>query len=186
MLTLHATNVLSIQLASGLPFAAAEAALESPRTAGVGWAGVIPLASVAALGAPPASAMAFGSLTSLLCEGDSFSVLAGHLFATIFAFAPAMAAAVTLLLGVVHAALGRWCRRYAGAALEQRLVTCLHSLFGLVYAIQIVPYTYFVSLLLFDQDFISRCVQLGQQRGREGRPPAAPASCFQLPQRAVA
>ncbi|PRW58073.1 inner membrane isoform B [Chlorella sorokiniana] len=101
--------------------------------------------------------MALGGLTSLLCEGNSYSILAGHMFAAIYSFAPARrpSAAVVLLLGAVHMALGRWCRRYPAAALEQQLVTCLHALFSLVYACQIEPYTYFMCRLLFDQNFIT-------------------------------
>lgn len=100
--------------------------------------------------------MAFGGLTSLLCVGDGATVLAGHLMATLYAWAPTAAAAVVVLMGAVHSALARCCRRYRDWSIDQQLVTCLHALMSLIFAIQIVPYTWVVCRLLFDQDFQGR------------------------------
>lgn len=122
--------------------------------------------------------MALGGLATLLCEGNSFSILARHVFATICAWVPTTAAAVLLLLGAVHAMLSRWCRRCPAASLEQQLVTCLHALFALVYAIQIVPYTYLVCRVLFGQDLVTRWA--GRLGGRGVHLPAAAANCVPL------
>ncbi|KAL4430908.1 hypothetical protein ABPG75_006164 [Micractinium tetrahymenae] len=107
--------------------------------------------------------MALSDLDSLICEGNDFTVLAGHLIATIYAWVPTSAGIVVLLFGLLQRLLLRTrSRTYGGSSLEQQLVTPTHALFTAHYAIQIVPYTILVCRILFADDFLQSFVRWNQ------------------------
>ncbi|PRW45658.1 inner membrane [Chlorella sorokiniana] len=98
--------------------------------------------------------MAVSALTSAVCNGGAVLSLSSHILAHICATVPVCAAIVAAACGALHRLLRCACRAtYGQASTEQQLVTLMHVLFAVLYSLQLIPYTYFVCVLLFSDSF---------------------------------